>query len=221
MDELHVLEDSDRDTCMAREADRRSGLTGWTSTRATRAGPTDRSRLVCQESRWRSTVGLKLADDRVGGPRRQRGFDAVGHFPSKSSLTACTSCLCDHQWQGLQVAQSNVWTARCRSIIRQKGVRCDELDGSVLGQVQHLCWIQEGGVVTIASVSGRRSLCRPFRDDLGKHLAGQDDSSVVSQRGDGRCAGSNPPKQTVEALPSRGRGNGDGSSRPTLSPLRF
>ena len=37
------------------------------------------------------------------------------------SLTACTSCLRDSQWKSLQVPQSNVRTARCGSIIRQKG----------------------------------------------------------------------------------------------------
>ena len=49
VDELHVLEHSDRDTCMVETG--RPRLTGSTSTRATRADPTTGA-----ESRWRSTV---------------------------------------------------------------------------------------------------------------------------------------------------------------------
>ena len=57
-------------------------------------------------------------------------------------LTACEGCLRDHRWQSLHVAESNVWTGW--SIIRQKGASCDELDVSVTGQIQHLCWTQDG-----------------------------------------------------------------------------
>ena len=31
-----------------------------------------------------------------------------------------------------------------QGIVRQNGARCDELDGSVPGQVQLLCWMHEG-----------------------------------------------------------------------------
>ena len=71
----------------------------------------------------------------------------------------------------------------------RESVRCDELDGSVPGQFQHLCWVQEGR-------SGDDLLCErlevavwaiPTR--FGKALAGQDDSFVVTQRGERRCAG--------------------------------
>ena len=41
---------------------------------------------------------------------------------------------------------------------------------------------------------------------FGKAPAGQDDSCAGTQRGDGRCAGSDLPEQTAEALPSKGRG---------------
>ena len=120
-----------------------------------------------QELRHRST-GLPLNPEMVKKARelevqvmdelhvlehsdRDAGMVETGRPPIRTDwvdIDNCTSCLCDHQWQGLTVAQSNVWTARCRSIVRQRGVRCDELDGSVPEQFQHLCCIQEGGVVT-------------------------------------------------------------------------
>ena len=51
MNEMKVLEDSDRDTCMAESGRPPVRLSWSTSTRATRSGPTTRSRLVCQGTR--------------------------------------------------------------------------------------------------------------------------------------------------------------------------
>ena len=52
MDELKVLEDSDRDTCIA-ETGRPPIPTGWVDI------DKDRSRLVCQETRGRSTIDVE------------------------------------------------------------------------------------------------------------------------------------------------------------------
>ena len=119
MDELHVLEASDRDTCMAK--------TGQPQI------PTDWIHIDIGDSSRPNDSG---ADDRsvVGGPRRQRGVDAAGHFQSTPSLTACTSCLCDHQWQGPQVAQRNVWTARCVASFDRKVLDVTNLMGVSLGK---------------------------------------------------------------------------------------
>ena len=43
----------------------------------------------------------------------------------------------------LQVAQSHVWTARCGSIIRPTGTRCNENDASFVGQIEQLCWVRK------------------------------------------------------------------------------
>ena len=42
--------------------------------------------------------------------------------------------------------------------------------------------------------------------EVGALLAGQDDSCVGTQCGDGRCAGSSPPEQNAETLPTSAEG---------------
>ena len=59
MDELKVLEDSDRDTCMA-ETGRPPIPTDWVHTdKRDSVRPNYRSRLACQETRRRSTIGVE------------------------------------------------------------------------------------------------------------------------------------------------------------------
>ena len=123
--------------------------------------------MVCQETRGRPTIYCgrlgndvrfnfsvgsvptvaELDDGRARGHRSREMMMVCGccwTFPSISPLTACEGCIRDHRWQSPQAAESNVRTADCGSIIQPKGAWCDELDGGVIGQIQHLCWIQEG-----------------------------------------------------------------------------
>ena len=59
MEELKVLEDSDRMRAWLIRVDHRSRLTGSTSTRAIRSGQSFTSRLVCQDTRGRSTIDVE------------------------------------------------------------------------------------------------------------------------------------------------------------------
>ena len=120
MDELKVLQENDRDTSIAETGDRRSRLTGTTSTRATRSRPNYRSRVVCQETRRRSTIDVEYWRSNVC---RISSVQTVGHFTSTHPIAICTICLCvHHQWQVhmLPKATSNVWIARGGDIVRQK-----------------------------------------------------------------------------------------------------
>ena len=59
MDELKVLEDSDRNSCMG-ETSRLSIPTDWVDIdKGDSIRPNYRSRLVCQERRWRSTIDVQ------------------------------------------------------------------------------------------------------------------------------------------------------------------
>ena len=109
MEELKVLEDSDRDVCMA-ETGRPPISTDINKGDSLRSNY--RSRLVCQETRGRSTIDVEdwaatfaatppyeafklQLSFMMTGPRSQiEGDDDVrGHFQSTSPLTACESCV--------------------------------------------------------------------------------------------------------------------------------
>ena len=154
--------------------------------------------------------------------RRRRSWAGVsGHFQRTSPLTACKSCVSDHQWQGLHAVENNARSERCGSRIRQQGAWCDEFERE---QVQHLCWIPECDTLFRLvrwcdnfCLSGRRLLCNAFRDrQVGKALVGQDDRCDGTQCWNGRFARSNPPEQNVETASSwrRGRRVMGGRGRP-------
>ena len=153
--------------------------TDWSTwTLATRAGTT-----TC--AGWCGGFGIDVRRDSpyeafrhqlsllMTGPRSEvQGDDVVlmllDIFPSASSLTACATCPCDFQWQGLKGAQSRVWTATCRAYLI--GVSLGKFSISV-GQRKALS--SSVKVVRCGddfSVSGRTSLSMGFRDGLGKHM---------------------------------------------------
>ena len=152
--------------------------------------------------------------------------DAVGHFPCTSPLTACTSCLRDHQWQSLKVSQSNVWTARCASFDR-KVLDVINLMGVSFGKFSICvgCRKVMNTLVRLVrcgddfSLCGRRSLFNAFRDDLEKHLL------VKTAAVLGPNVEMGDVQETVHLnrlYPPGAEGGEHGSSRPTtLDTLRF
>ena len=75
MDELKVLEDSDRDACMA-ETGRPPIPTDWVDIdKGDSLRPDYRSRLVCQEMRGRSTLMWKIGQRRLLQLLRTRRLD--------------------------------------------------------------------------------------------------------------------------------------------------
>ena len=114
VDELKVVGDSDRDLCMAEtgvhqqgrldhaQLQEQVGLSGAVPFVNDLMWKIGQQRLPQLPERGIPSAA-ELDDDgtKVTGRRRRRCVDAVGHFPSTSPLTACTSCLRDHQWQSL------------------------------------------------------------------------------------------------------------------------
>ena len=138
MEELKVLEDSDRNACVA-ETGRPPIPTDWVDiNKGDSLRPNYRSRLVCQETRGRSTndvedwaatfaatppykafkLQLSLM---MTGPRIQiEGDDDVLMLLdiSRAHLhSPLARAVRDHYWQSLQVVEGNVQSERCGSSV--------------------------------------------------------------------------------------------------------
>ena len=144
MEELKVLQDSDREACMA-ETGRPPIPTDWVDIKkADSLRPNYRSKLVCQETRERSTIDVEdwaatLRCDQLSltmrGPRSQvEGDDDVLMLLDISSAHLFVTI--DGKVHKLLKAMYGLRGAAA-SFDRKV------LDGSVTGQVQHLVWILE------------------------------------------------------------------------------
>ena len=152
MEVLKVLEDSDRDACVA-ETGRPPIPTDWVDiNKSDSLRPNHRSRLVCQETRGRSTIDVEdwaatFAETppyeafklqlslMMTGPRSQvEGDDDVLKLLDTSRALLLSP---------LTRAVFVTIDGKVYELLKAMYVFGDEFDGSVTGQVQRLCWIPE------------------------------------------------------------------------------
>ena len=191
--------------------------------------PNYKSRLVCQETRGRSTIdaedwaatfaatprtrrsGLQLSLMMTGRRSQVDGDDEVlmlldiSRAHLHSPLARAVFVTIDGKVYKLlkaMYALRDAGAAHDRKVLdvmicvgyRNAHVICRD---ECLSEVNTACLLQMVRLVRWGddfSLSGRRSLCSTFRDELGKHLLVKDDSCVGTQCGDGRRARSNPPE---------------------------
>ena len=172
--------------------------------------PNYRSRFVCQETRWRSTIDVEdLAATFAAtslyeafrlqlrllmtGRRRQRGVDiSRAHFHSPLARVVFVTIngkvykLLKAMYGLLDGGAS--FDRKVLDVMNLVGVSLSKFSICVKAQNSLVRLVRWGADF---SLTGRRSFCKAFRDDLGKALSGKGDSSAGAQRGDRRCAGSN------------------------------
>ena len=200
MEELKVLEDSDRDACMA-ETGRPPIPTDWVDiNKGDSLRPNYRSRLVCQETRGRSTIDVEDWAATFGaippceafklqlslmmkGPRSQAEGDDdvlmlldISRAHLHSPLARAVFVTIGGKVYKLLKAMNGLRDAgaafdrKVLDVMNLMGVSLDKFSicvvyrkvmGTLVGLVR---WGD------FFSLSGRRSLCNAFRDELGRHL---------------------------------------------------
>ena len=200
MDELKVLENGNRDECMT-ETGRAPIPTDWVDiNKGDSLRPNYRSRLVCQETRGRSTIDMEdwaatfaatppyeafrlQLSLMMTGPRSQVDGDdevlmlldiSLAHL--HSSLARTVFVTIDGKVYKLLKAMFGLRDAG--AAFDRKVLDVMNLMGVSLGKFS-ICVGYRRAMDTIVrlvrwcddfSLSGRRSLCSTFRDELGKHL---------------------------------------------------
>ena len=199
MEELKVLEDSDRDVCMT-ETGRQLIPTDWVDiNKGDSLRPNYRSRLVCQETRRRSTIDVEDWAATFAATPSIRSVQIATEFddnrPKVTSRRRRVLMLLD-------IARAHPHSQRPRAVfvtidgkvykllkamydVRDAGAAFDRkvLDVMNLMRVSlgkfSICAGYRKVMDTLVrlvrwgddfSLSGRRSLCNAFRDKLGKHL---------------------------------------------------
>ena len=195
-DELKVLEDSARDTCIA-ETGRPPIMTDWVDIdKADSVRPNCRSRLVCQETRGRSTIDV---EDRTStfaanslyealrmqlslmmtGPRSEveRDDDVLMPLDFPDSPLARVVHVTIHGTV-IKLLKAAYGLRDAGASFDRKVLDAMNLMGVSLGKFS-ICVGHRKAMNTLVrlvlwgddfSSSGRRSLCNAVRDDLGKHL---------------------------------------------------
>ena len=248
MDELKVLEDSDRDACMA-ETGRPPIPTEWVDiNKGDALRPNYRSRLVCQETRGRSTIDaedwaatfaatppfeafrLQLSL-MMTGPRSQiEGDDDVlilldiARAHLHSPLARVVFATIDGKVYKLLKAMYGLRDAGAS--FDRKVLNVMNLMGVSLGKfsthrkaMDSLVRLERWG--DDFSLSGRRSLCKAFRDELGKHLLVKTTAVLGPNAEMGDVQEAIHLNRLLRLYPLVQREASGGSSRPTLDTLRF
>ena len=175
MEELKVLEDSDRDACMA-ESGRAPIPTDWVDiNKGDLLAPNYRSRLACQETRGRSTIDVEdwaatfaattpyeafklQLNLMMIGPRSQVEDDDV-----LMTIDGKVYKLLKVVY-GLRDAGAALHS-KVLDVMNLMGVSLRNFSICVMDTLVRLVhWSDD------FSLSGRRSLCSAFRDESGKHL---------------------------------------------------
>ena len=207
MDELKVLENSNRDECMT-ETSRAPIPTDWVDiNKGDSLRPNYRSRLVCQETRGRSTIDvedwaatfaatppyeafrLQLSLMTTGPKSQVDGDDQVlmlldiSRAHLHSPLARAEFATIDGKVYKLLKAMYGLRDAGAafdRKVLDVMNLMGVSLESSAsvchdqcFSEVNTACLVQMVRLVRSGddfSLSGRRSLCSPFRDELGKHL---------------------------------------------------
>ena len=176
MEELKVLEDSNRDACLA-ETGQPPIPTDWVDiNKGDSLRPNYRSRLVCQETRGRSTIHVEdWAGAHLLSPLARAVFVTVDGKVYKllKAMYGLRDAGAAFDWKALDVMNlTGVSLGKfsiCVGYRKAQGTCRDEC----LSEVNTACFVRMVRFVRWGDdfyLSGRRSLCTAFRDELGKHL---------------------------------------------------